>query len=65
MISLLVFLVIWLIVLSLLLWLVQSAPIPGPLAPQVKWALMALVVIIAIVILLNGFGIVGGPRWVH
>lgn len=52
--SLLISLVILLVVVSLLIWLVQSAPLPaGPMTPLIKWALVAIIVIFAIFYLLK------------
>jgi hypothetical protein len=42
-----------LIVLSLVVWLISIAPIPGPFAPQAKWVLYVLAVIFAVVVLLR------------
>lgn len=51
--SLLITLVILLVVFSLCYWLITSAPIPGPMAPTIKWALVAILVIFAIFYLLR------------
>ncbi len=55
--SLLITLVVVLVIVSLLAWLISTAPIPGPLAPTIRWALYALLVIFAIFFLLNRTGV--------
>lgn len=55
--SLLITFVILLVVVSLLSWLIASAPIPGPFAPTIRWALLAILVITAVVYLLRAGGI--------
>lgn len=47
--SLLITLLVVLLIVSLLCWLIQTAPIPGPLAPTIRWVMLAIVVIFAIV----------------
>jgi TRAP-type C4-dicarboxylate transport system permease small subunit len=65
MISALITLIIYLLVLGLLYWLViyvvDTIPIPDPPARIIKIALMVLMVLVIIVLLLNMLGIgVGG-----
>lgn len=55
--SLLITLVIVLVIISLVAWLISSAPIPGPLAPTIRWALYAILIIFSIFYLLRLGGI--------
>jgi len=64
MISALVTLIIYLLVLGLLYWLViyvvDSVPIPDPPARIIKIALMVIMVLIVIILLLNLLGVGAG-----
>lgn len=51
--SLLITLVIFLIILALVVWLVQTSPLPEPF----RWAVMALVVLIGILFLVQKTGV--------
>jgi hypothetical protein len=51
--SVLLTLVVLVVVFALLYWLITSAPIPGPMGPVIKWALSAILIIIAVFTLLN------------
>ena len=57
MISILVSLLIIIIVCGLLYWIVQLLPIP----PQAKQVALVVVLLIALVMVLNMFGVVGKP----
>ena len=51
--SLLIGLVVLVVIVALVYWLISSAPIPGPFAPVIKWALYAILVIVVIFSLLK------------
>jgi hypothetical protein len=55
--SVLISLVVLVVVFALLYWLISSAPIPGPMAPTIKWALIAILVIFAVFYLLKFAGV--------
>lgn len=51
--SLLIALVVLIVIVSLLFWLIDTAPVPSPVSPTVKWALKAVIVIFAVFYLLR------------
>ena len=59
--SILIALVVLVVVASLVYWLITTAPIPGPFAPTIKWALVAILVIFCVFYLLRF--IPGAPRF--
>lgn len=55
--SILITMVVLVVVFALLYWLIPTAPIPGPQAPLIKWALAAILVIMLVGYLLKFAGI--------
>lgn len=51
--EILIALVVLVVIVSLCYWLITTAPIPGPFAPTIKWALVAILVIFAVFYLLR------------
>ncbi len=64
MIGALINLIVWLLVLGILYWLaiyvINAIPIPDPPARIVKIALTVLICIVAVLVILNVFGLGGG-----
>ena len=55
--SILITLVVLVVCFSLAYWIITSAPIPGPMAPTIKWALVAILAIFVIAYLLKFAGL--------
>jgi len=64
MIAALINLIVWLLVLGILYWLaiyvINAIPIPDPPARIIKIALTVLICIVAVLVILNVFGLGGG-----
>lgn len=46
---------------ALLIWRINLAPIAGPSAATIKWALATLVILILLLVTLRAIGVYGGP----
>ncbi len=51
--SILIALIVIVVLACLGYWLISSAPIPGPMAPVIKWALYAILSIVLVLYLLR------------